>query len=146
MLKEFKEFALKGNVIDMGVGIIIGAAFGKIVSSLVSDLLTPPIGLLLGRMDFANLYFSLSDGEYKSLAEAKEAGAATLNYGLFLNNLLDFVLIAFALFFIIRWINRLRPPAPVAASTKECPECLSQIPLGARRCPQCTSELVDGSR
>jgi large conductance mechanosensitive channel len=141
MLKQFKEFALKGNVIDMGVGIIIGAAFGKIVSSFVSDLLTPPLGLLLGRMDFSNLFFSLSGGDYKSLAEAKAAGAATLNYGLFLNNLLDFALVAFALFFIIRWVNKLRPPAPVVESTKECPECASPIPLAARRCPHCTSVI-----
>ena len=141
MFKEFKEFALKGNVIDMGVGIIIGAAFGKIVSSFVSDLLTPPLGLFLGRMDFSNLFFSLSGGDYKSLADAKAAGAATLNYGLFLNNLLDFTLVAFALFFIIRWINKLRPPAPVVELTKDCPECLSAIPIAARRCAHCTTSL-----
>ena len=144
MFKEFKEFALKGNVIDMGVGIIIGAAFGKIVSSFVTDLLTPPLGLLLGRMDFTNLFVTLSTGSFKTLAEAKAAGASTLNYGLFLNSLLDFVFVAFALFFLIRWMNRLRPapPPPVdAPPMKACPECLSQIPAAARRCPQCTTQL-----
>ena len=144
MFKEFKEFALKGNVIDMGVGIIIGAAFGKIVSSFVTDLLTPPLGLLLGRMDFTNLFVTLSTGSFKTLAEAKAAGASTLNYGLFLNSMLDFVFVAFALFFLIRWMNRLRPapPPPVEAPPmKACPECLSQIPAAARRCPQCTTQL-----
>ncbi len=144
MFKEFKEFALKGNVIDMGVGIIIGAAFGKIVSSFVTDLLTPPLGLLLGRMDFTNLFVTLSTGSFKTLAEAKAAGASTLNYGLFLNSMLDFVFVAFALFFLIRWMNRLRPapPPPVdAPPMKACPECLSQIPAAARRCPQCTTQL-----
>jgi large conductance mechanosensitive channel len=141
MIKEFKEFALKGNVLDIGVGIIIGAAFGRIVSSFVSDLLTPPLGMLLGRMDFSNLFITLSGGEYASLAEAQAAGAATINYGLFINNLLDFILVAFALFFIIRWVNRLRPtPAVVAAPVvKQCPECLSNIPSEAKRCAYCTS-------
>src|SRR6187402_2711404 len=106
MLKEFKEFALKGNVIDMGVGIIIGAAFGKIVTSFVTDVLTPPLGLVLGRMDFKNLFFTMKGGDFEKLSDAQAAGASTLNYGLFLNSLLDFVFVAFALFFLIRWINR----------------------------------------
>jgi large conductance mechanosensitive channel len=148
MLKEFKEFALKGNVIDMGVGIIIGAAFGKIVTSFVSDLLTPPLGLVLGRMDFKNLFFTLKGGHFEKLSEAQAAGATTLNYGLFLNSLLDFIFIAIALFFLIRWVNRLRPhPAPPPPpgpppALKECPECLSQIPAAAKRCAHCTVELA----
>ena len=145
MLKEFKEFALKGNVIDMSVGIIIGASFGKIVSSFVSDILTPPLGLLLGRVDFSSLFVSISGKQYASLPEAKAAGAATLNYGLFLNNIFDFVLVAFALFMLIRWVNRLNrvkvPEAPAAPTTKECPECLSAVPILARRCAHCTSIL-----
>ena len=144
MLKEFKEFALKGNVIDMGVGIIIGAAFGKIVTSFVTDILTPPLGLVLGRMDFRNLFVTLSSGHYQKLADAQAAGASTLNYGLFLNSVLDFAFVAFALFFLIRWVNRLRPapepPAPPQA-TKECPECTTQIPVAAKRCPACTAVL-----
>ena len=144
MIKEFREFALRGNVIDMGVGIIIGAAFGKIVTSFVSDVLTPPLGLLLGRMDFSNLYVNLNLGgpEYASLTEAKAAGAPTLNYGMFINNVIDFVFVAFALFFLIRWVNRLKGPAPAApapAATKECPECLSAIPVAAKRCAHCAS-------
>ena len=145
MIKEFREFALKGNVIDMSVGIIIGAAFGKIVSSFVSDILTPPLGLLIGRMDFSSMFVSLSGTQYNSLAEAKAAGAATLNYGMFLNHTLDFVLVAFALFLLIRWVNRLKKsePAPVVAvpDTRECPECLSPVPLKARRCAHCASPL-----
>jgi large conductance mechanosensitive channel len=146
MIKEFKEFALRGNVIDMGVGIIIGASFGKIVTSFVSDVLTPPLGLLVGRMDFSNLYVNLNLGgpTYASLHEAKAAGAPTLNYGLFLNNVIDFVFVAIALFFLIRWVNRLRGPAPEAAPVvpmRECPECLSQVPAAARRCAHCASVL-----
>jgi large conductance mechanosensitive channel len=148
MLKEFKEFALKGNVIDMGVGIIIGAAFGKIVTSFVTDLLTPPLGLLMGRMDFRNLFFTLRGGDFEKLADAQAAGATTVNYGLFINNMLDFVLMAFALFWLIRWVNRLRPapaaPAPPGPPPvmKDCPECLSQVPAAARRCAHCTSALA----
>ncbi|HEX2612535.1 MAG TPA: large conductance mechanosensitive channel protein MscL [Fibrobacteria bacterium] len=147
MFKEFKEFALRGNVIDMGVGIIIGASFGKIVTSFVSDVLTPPLGLLLGRMDFSNLYVNLDLGgpSYASLAQAKAAGAPTLNYGLFLNNVMDFVFVAFALFFLIRWMNRLRGPAPAPAdpvAMRECPECLSQVPAAAKRCAHCTSVIA----
>ena len=144
MFKEFKEFAVKGNVIDMAVGIIIGAAFGKIVSSFVADVLMPPIGLLLGKMDFANLFINLSGKAYETLAEAKKAGAATLNYGVFLNTMIDFVIVAFAVFLLIRQINRFKRKEPVEApapDTKECPYCLSKIAIKATRCPQCTSQL-----
>lgn len=144
MLKEFKAFAMRGNVLDMAVGIIIGGAFGKIVTSLVNDILMPPIGLILGKVDFSNLYLNLSGTSYASLADAKAAGAATINYGLFLNTVLDFVIVAFALFLIIRQVNRLaaKPaPAVAAPTTKECPFCYSTIPIKATRCPHCTSEL-----
>jgi large conductance mechanosensitive channel len=142
MLKEFKNFAMKGNVLDMAVGIVIGAAFGKIISSFVSDVLMPPIGLLLGKMDFSNLFINLSGKSFETLAEAKKAGAATLNYGLFINTLLDFIIIAFAIFLLIRQVNRFRKEAPPAApNTKECPHCFSAIPIKATRCPQCTSQL-----
>ncbi len=142
MFKEFKEFALKGNVLDMAVGIIIGAAFGKIVSSLVSDVVMPPIGLLLGKVDFSSLFIDLSGQSHPSLAAAKAAGAATINYGVFLNNVLDFVIVAFVIFMIVRQFNRLkRQPAPAAPTTKACPYCVSTVALAATRCPQCTSEL-----
>lgn len=139
MLKEFKEFAMRGNVVDMAVGIIIGAAFGKIVNSFVSDILMPPIGVLLGKVDFANLFLNLSGKTYESLTSAKAAGAATLNYGLFLNTMVDFVIVAFAIFLLIRQVNRLK--AKPELTTKECPYCLSKISLKASRCPHCTSEL-----
>jgi large conductance mechanosensitive channel len=142
MLKEFKEFAMKGNVLDMAVGIIVGAAFGKIVSSFVNDVLMPPIGRLTGKMDFSNLYLNLSGKDYSSLAEAKAAGAATLNYGLFINTVLDFLIVAFAVFLLVRQVNRLRtkemPPVP---ATKDCPFCVSAIPIKAVRCPHCTSQF-----
>jgi len=144
MLKEFREFALRGNVVDMAVGIIIGAAFGKLVSLLVSDVVMPPIGLLLGKVDFSNLYINLSGAEYASLTDAKAAGAATINYGLFLNSLIDFVVVAFAVCLLVRQVNRLRrreEAAPPPPSTKECAYCLSAVPLKATRCPHCTSEL-----
>jgi len=144
MIKEFKEFALKGNVVDLAIGIIIGGAFGKIVSSFVGDILMPPIGLLLGKVDFANLFISLSGKSFSSLQEAKAAGAATLNYGLFFNTILDFVIVAFAIFLMIKQINRLKSeqtPAPAAPAAKECSFCFSMIPIKATRCPQCTSEL-----
>jgi large conductance mechanosensitive channel len=142
MLKEFKEFAMKGNVLDLAVGFIIGAAFGKIVTSLVSDIIMPPIGLILGKVDFSSLFLSLSGKSYSSLAEAKAAGAATLNYGIFLNNIVDFLIVAFAVFLLVRMVNRWNKPAPAAApSTKECPYCASTIPLKATRCPNCTSEI-----
>jgi large conductance mechanosensitive channel len=142
MLKEFKEFALRGNVVDMAVGIIIGTAFGKIISSLVNDILMPPIGRLLGKVDFSNLFVSLSGEEFASLAKAKEAGAPTINYGLFLNTVLDFVIVAFVIFIVVRQVNRLQKAEPAAAPTvRDCPYCFSSIPLKATRCPHCTSEI-----
>lgn len=148
MLKEFKEFALHGSVLDMAVGIIIGVAFGAIISSLVSDVLMPPIGLLLGHVDFSNLYAVLTAGKvagpYASLAAAQQAGAVTLNYGVFINKIISFLIVAFALFMVIRSMNRMkRKSEPVAAepTTKECPFCFTEIPIKAVRCPHCTSEL-----
>jgi large conductance mechanosensitive channel len=142
MLKEFREFAIKGNAVDLAVGVIIGAAFGKIVSSLVADIVMPPIGMLLGKVDFSNLFLNLTGTHYNSLKEAKDAGAATLNYGVFLNNVLDFVIVAFCVFLIVRQINRLRGPAPAPAPvTKDCPNCLMAIPLKATKCGHCTSNL-----
>ena len=148
MLKEFKEFAMRGNVVDMGVGIIIGAAFGSIVSSLVSDVIMPPIGLLLGNIDFSNLFLVLKQGKvpgpYESLAAAKAAGAVSINYGFFINTVISFVIVAFAVFLLIRGVNQLKrqeaapPPVP---TTKECPYCLSTIAIKATRCGHCTSEL-----
>lgn len=144
MLKEFKEFALKGNVMDLAVGVVIGGAFGKIVTSLVNDIITPLIGLLLGKVDFSGLFINLSGVPYKTMAEAKEAHAATLNYGLFLNSVIDFVIIAFSIFIVIKQLNRFKrkqevEQAPV--TTKECPHCISAIPIKATRCPNCTSIL-----
>ncbi|HUO77798.1 MAG TPA: large conductance mechanosensitive channel protein MscL [Thermodesulfovibrionales bacterium] len=142
MLKEFKEFIMRGNVVDMAVGIIIGAAFGKIVTSFVNDILMPTIGLMLGKVDFSNLFINLSGQHYPTVAAAKAAGAATLNYGIFFNTTLDFIIIAFAIFLLIRQVNRMKRPAPAPApSTKDCPFCLSAVPLKAIRCPHCTSEL-----
>jgi large conductance mechanosensitive channel len=149
MLKEFKEFAMRGNVVDMAVGIIIGAAFGTIVKSLVSDVIMPPIGLALGNVDFSNLFIILKHGAeiagpYASLADAQAAGAVSLNYGTFINTIISFIIVAFAVFMLIRSINRLKrkeeapPPEP---TTKECPHCFSTIPIKATRCPMCTSEL-----
>ncbi|MBI4514790.1 MAG: large-conductance mechanosensitive channel protein MscL [Deltaproteobacteria bacterium] len=141
MLREFKEFAMRGNVVDMAVGIIIGAAFGKIVTSFVGDILMPPLGLLLGRMDFSNLFIALSGETYPSLAAAKAAGAPTINYGLFVNTVLDFLIVAFAIFILIRQVNRLQQPPAAAPITKACPYCVSAIAIKATRCPHCTSEL-----
>jgi large conductance mechanosensitive channel len=142
MLKEFKEFAMRGNVIDLAIGVIIGAAFGKIVTSFVEDVLMPPIGLALGKVDFSNLFINLSGKDYPSVAAAKVAGAATLNYGIFFNHVINFLIIAFVIFLLIKQINRMQEPAPAAApGTKECPHCLSSIPLKATRCPHCTSNL-----
>jgi large conductance mechanosensitive channel len=144
MLKEFKEFAMRGSMLDMAVGIILGVAFGKIISSLVKDVLMPPIGLALGGVDFAGLFVNLSDITYASLAEAQEAGAATINYGLFINSILDFVIVAFVIFLMVRQVNRLKrqQEAPAAApTTKECPQCVSVIPIKATRCGHCTSTL-----
>ncbi|MGD8243576.1 MAG: large conductance mechanosensitive channel protein MscL [Anaerolineae bacterium] len=143
MLKEFKEFALRGNVLDLAIGIIIGGAFGRIVSSFVDDLLMPPIGVILGNVDFSNLFINLSGGRYETLAAAQEAGAATINYGLFISTVIDFVIVAFAIFLLIRQVNRLQreEEAPAEPTTKDCPYCLSTIPLEATRCPHCTSSL-----
>jgi large conductance mechanosensitive channel len=142
VFKEFKEFAMRGNVVDMAVGIIIGAAFGRIISSLVSDVIMPPLGLLLGKVDFSNLFFSISGQPYPTLAAARAAGAATINYGLFLNTILDFLIVAFVIFLMIRQINRWsKPKTAPAPTTKECPYCYSAIPIKATRCPNCTSEL-----
>jgi large conductance mechanosensitive channel len=143
MLKEFKEFAMRGNVLDMAVGIIMGAAFGKIVTSFVGDVLMPPMGLILGKVDFSNLFINLSGKSYASLAEAKAAGAATLNVGLFINTVIDFVLVAFAIFLLVKQVNRLKRQSEVPAvpTTRECLYCLSSIPIKATRCPYCTSEL-----
>jgi large conductance mechanosensitive channel len=143
MWKEFRDFAMRGNVVDLAIGIVIGAAFGKIVTSFVNDILMPPLGLLLGRVDFSNLFINLSGKSYASIAEAKAAGAATLNYGLFINTIIDFLIVAFAIFLLIKQMNRVMPkpaPAPPAA-TKECPYCLTTVPLKATRCPACTSNL-----
>jgi large conductance mechanosensitive channel len=144
MLKEFKEFALKGNVLDLAIGVIIGAAFGKIVTSFTNDILMPPIGLLLGKVDFSNLFLNLAGQSYPSLAAAKAAGAPTVNYGLFLNTVLDFLIIAFVIFLIVKAVNRMRrePEAPPVVDVKECPFCASSIPMKASRCPHCTSELT----
>jgi large conductance mechanosensitive channel len=151
MLKEFKEFAIRGNVVDMAVGIIIGAAFGTIIKSLVSDIIMPPIGLLLGDVDFTNLFAVLRDGAaagpYASLAEAQKAGAVTINYGVFVNTVMSFVIVAFAVFLLIRSINRLKrqeEAPPEEPTTKDCPYCLSAISIKATRCPNCTSELATG--
>jgi large conductance mechanosensitive channel len=143
MLKEFKEFAVKGNVMDLAVGVVIGAAFGKIVTSFVSDILMPPIGRVLGKVDFSNLFFDLSGQNHATLAEAKAAGAATINYGMFVNTVIDFLIVAFAVFLMVRQINRLRAqPAAAAVNTKECPYCLTLVPQKATRCASCTSELL----
>ena len=143
MFKEFKEFAMRGNVLDMAVGIIIGAAFGRIITSLVNDIIMPPIGLLLGKVDFSGLFLNISGKSYDTLAAAKAAGAATINYGTFLNTVIDFVIVAFVIFLMVRQINRWNKPAPAAApTTKECPYCVSSIPLKATRCPNCTSQVA----
>ncbi|MFH2039545.1 MAG: large-conductance mechanosensitive channel protein MscL [Chloroflexota bacterium] len=143
MLKEFKEFTMRGSVIDLAVGVIIGGAFGKIVSSLVNDIIMPPIGMLLNGVNFSDLYFPLDGMVYPSLAEAQAAGAPTLNYGLFINNIIDFLLIAFVIFLMIRTINRMKKqPEPVSEPTsKDCPFCFTSIPVQATRCPHCTSQL-----
>jgi large conductance mechanosensitive channel len=143
MWKEFRDFAMRGNVIDLAVGIIIGAAFGKIVTSLVNDILMPPIGVILGKVDFSSLFINLSGTHYNSLADAKTAGAATINYGVFINNIIDFLIVAFAVFLLVRQVNRLtKKPEPAAApTTKDCPYCATAIPVKATRCPHCTSEI-----
>ena len=143
MLKEFKEFAMRGNVVDMAVGIIIGAAFGRIISSLVADIIMPPIGLILGRVDFSGLFQNLSGKSYDTLAAAKAAGAATINYGIFLSTVVDFLIVAFVIFLVVRQINRWSKPAPpTPQTTKDCPYCFLAIPIQATRCPNCTSQMA----
>jgi len=147
MLKDFKDFVMRGNVLDLAVAVIIGAAFGKIVSLLVSDILMPPIGLIIGNVDFSNLFINLSSVPYQSLAEAKAAGAATINYGVFLNAVVNLLIVAFVIFLLIRAVARLRrkeEAAPAAPTTRECPYCLSNVPVRATRCAFCTSELKAG--
>jgi large conductance mechanosensitive channel len=143
MFKEFREFAMRGNVLDMAVGIIIGVAFGAIVTSLVNDVIMPPIGLALGRSDFSNLFINLSGGSYATLVAAKEAGAVTINYGVFVNSVINFIIVAFVLFLIVRSMNKMKrkEETPAEPTTKECPFCLSQISIKAIRCPHCTSQL-----
>ena len=142
ILSEFKAFAVKGNVIDLAVGFVVGASFGKIVTSFTTDILMPPIGLALGAVDFSNLFINLSSKHYATIADAKKAGAPTLNVGLFLNTIIDFVIIAFAVFLLVRWINHLTgADKPLPPNTKDCPFCATAIPLAATRCPHCTSEL-----
>jgi large conductance mechanosensitive channel len=142
MLKEFREFAMKGNVLDMAIGVIIGGAFGKIVTSLVSDVLMPPIGLLMGKVDFSSLFLNLSTTPQPSLAAAKAAGTPTVNYGVFLQTVFDFIIIAFVIFLLVKQVNRLKKPdAPAAPITKDCPLCLSTIPIKATKCAHCTSPV-----
>ncbi len=141
MFKEFKEFAMRGNVLDLAVGIVIGASFGKIVNSLVNDILMPPIGLLLRHVDFKELFMNLSANSYATLTEAKAAGAPTINYGMFLNTIFEFIIVAFAIFLLIRTVNRVRPKPAAAPSTQDCPFCRTSIPIAAVRCPNCTSDL-----
>jgi large conductance mechanosensitive channel len=143
-MDEFKAFAMRGNVVDLAVGVIIGATFGKIISSLVNDVIMPPIGLILGQVDFSSLYLNLSGTEYASLAAAQAAGAPTINYGIFLNNVLDFLIVALVIFLLIRQLSRLQKEeeaAPAVPTTKECPYCMSEIAISASRCPHCTSQL-----
>src|SRR5277367_4169389 len=141
MLSEFKAFAMKGNVVDLAVGFVVGAAFGKIVTSFTNDILMPPIGLALGAVDFSNLFINLSSKHYDTLAAAKAAGAPTLNVGLFLNTIIDFLIIAFAVFLLVKWVNSLVKAPAAAPTTKDCPYCATAIPIPATRCPHCTSEL-----
>ena len=142
MWKDFREFAMRGNVIDLAVAVVIGAAFGKIIGSLVDDVLMPPLGLLLGQVDFSDLYLNLTGATYSSLAAAKEAGAATINYGVFINNVIGFLIIAVAVFVLVRVVNRLKQaPSPLPPETRPCPFCLTAIPRKATRCPACTSQV-----
>ena len=144
MAQDFKAFVMRGNVVDLAVGVIIGAAFGKIVSSLVDDVLMPPIGRALGHVDFSNLFVNLSDAQYTSLADAKKAGAPTLNYGVFINTIINFLIVAFCVFIIIqiiqKWVNKPAPPAP--PTTKDCPQCAMTIPIAAKKCGHCTTQLA----
>jgi large conductance mechanosensitive channel len=143
MLREFREFIMRGNVVDLAVGVVIGVAFGAVVTSFVNDILMPPIGMLTGQLDFSNLFINLSGEPYPSLAAAKAAGAPTLNYGLFINTIINLIIVGFAVFLLVRQVNRLKgPPPPPAPVTKECPRCASAIPVKAQRCPHCTSEIA----
>jgi large conductance mechanosensitive channel len=143
MFSEFKKFIMRGNVMDLAVGVIIGAAFGKIVTSLVNDVLMPVVSLATGKIDFSGLFISLNGQTYATLADAKKAAAPTLNYGAFINTMIEFVIIAFVIFIVVKQMNKLLPPPPApAATTKECPQCCSAIPLAAKRCPACTSALA----
>jgi large conductance mechanosensitive channel len=144
MWKEFKEFVMRGNVVDLAIAVVIGAAFGQIITSLVNDIIMPPLGLVLGKVNFTDLFVSLNGTSYASLADAKAAGAATINYGVFINTIIDFIIVALVIFFIIKAINQLKrqpAPAPATPTTKDCPYCFSAIPIPATRCPHCTSEL-----
>ena len=143
MLKEFKQFAMRGNVVDLAVGVIIGAAFGKIITSLVNDILMPPIGLLLGKVDFSNLFITLSGKKFTTLAQAQDAGSVTINIGIFLNTIIDFLIVSLAIFLLIRQLNKLEEvdEKPAEVTTKKCPYCLTEIPVEATRCPACTSDL-----
>jgi large conductance mechanosensitive channel len=144
MLKEFKEFIMRGNVLDLAVAVIIGAAFGKIITSLVNDILMPPIGLLLGKVDFSNLFLNLSGSPYATLKDAQNAGAATINYGIFINNVIDFIIVALVIFLVVKLANQLQKTKKIeeaAPTTKECPYCLSKIPLKATKCSYCTSKI-----
>ena len=143
MLKEFKEFAVKGNIVDLAVGVVIGGAFGKIVTSLVNDIVMPLVGMLIGKVDFSNLFFALGNGDFKTIQEAKSAGIATINYGLFINNIIDFLIVAFSIFIVIKQINRFskkKEEKPVD-NKKKCQYCYTEIHIDATRCPNCTSEL-----
>ena len=143
MLKEFKKFAFKGNVMDLAIGVIVGAAFGKIVSSLVKDILMPPLGLLVGKVDFSNLFITISGEKYDTLAKAQEAGSVTINYGIFANEVISFLLVAFAVFLVVKWMNSLREaPPPPDPTEKDCTYCVTRIPIKATRCPNCTTELA----
>jgi large conductance mechanosensitive channel len=141
MWKEFREFAARGNVIDLAVGVIIGAAFGKIIASLVADVIMPPIGMALGGVDFTNLFIALNGGQYATIAEAKAAAAPTINYGVFLNTVLEFLIVAFVIFLLVRQINRMKAPPPPPEPMRDCPFCVSSIPVRAKKCPHCTSAV-----
>jgi large conductance mechanosensitive channel len=144
VLKEFREFAMRGSVLDLAIGVIIGAAFGKVVSSLVDDVLMPPLGRLIGHVDFSGLFINLTETHYTSLADAKSHNAATLNYGLFLNTVINFLIVAFAVFLLVRSVNKWLPkPAPAPVTTKPCPQCAMTIPAAAKKCPHCTSQLSE---
>ncbi|MGH9469268.1 MAG: large conductance mechanosensitive channel protein MscL [Terriglobia bacterium] len=142
MWNDFKAFAMRGNVLDMAIGIILGVAFGQIITSLVSDIITPPLGLLLGHVDFSNYFVSLTAQHFSTLSDAKHAGAAVIAYGHFVNTIINFIIVAFAMFLVVKWFSSLKKAPPPAPTTKNCPFCLSSIPLGATRCPHCTSQIA----